>query len=174
MVRPKCCRRVAQSAADSASHCHRSPSPDAESTDSPMILSLDEFEAIRLADALDLYQDQAAKQMDISRPTFSRIVQSARKKIAIALVNNQTIRIEQGQVTVCHMKQFKCRSCNQVWEQPNENPNPQPCPKCSADDIQSLAKPTRNNKKQCKKGKKCCKKSQKGGLENNPNYCSKT
>jgi hypothetical protein len=59
-------------------------------------LSLDEFEATRLADLEELDQIDAAKLMRISRSTFSRIVAAARKKIADALVNIKVIRIEGG------------------------------------------------------------------------------
>jgi len=59
-------------------------------------LSLDEFEAVRLADLVGLKQIDAAKRLKISRPTFSRIVSSARNKIADGLVNIKAIRIEGG------------------------------------------------------------------------------
>lgn len=59
-------------------------------------LTLDEFEAIRLADFEGLKQVDAAKRMHISRPTFSRIITSAHKKIADGLVNIKAIRIEGG------------------------------------------------------------------------------
>ena len=59
-------------------------------------LSLDEFEAVRLACLEELKQIDAAKLMKISRPTFSRILTSAQKKIADALVNIKAIRIEGG------------------------------------------------------------------------------
>ncbi|MFH1854521.1 MAG: DUF134 domain-containing protein [Candidatus Omnitrophota bacterium] len=59
-------------------------------------LTLDEFEAIRLADLEGLRQVDAAKGMKISRPTFSRIVASARQKIGDALVNIKAIKIEGG------------------------------------------------------------------------------
>lgn len=59
-------------------------------------LSIDEFEAIRLADLEGLKQEEAAKLMKISRPTFSRIVSSARNKVGDALVNIKAIRIEGG------------------------------------------------------------------------------
>ncbi len=59
-------------------------------------LSLDEFEAIRLADLEKLKQVDAAQLMHVSRPTFSRIVASARKKVADGLVNIKVIRIEGG------------------------------------------------------------------------------
>jgi predicted DNA-binding protein (UPF0251 family) len=59
-------------------------------------LSLDEFEAIRLACLEGLKQIDAAKLMKVSRPTFSRILTSAQKKIADGLVNIKAIRIEGG------------------------------------------------------------------------------
>lgn len=59
-------------------------------------LTLDEFEAIRLADFEGLEQKDAAKRMKISRPTFSRIISSAHIKIGDALVSIKAIRIEGG------------------------------------------------------------------------------
>ena len=59
-------------------------------------VTIDEFEAVRLADAEQLYHAQAAKIMGVSRPTFSRILAAARAKIADALVNIKAIRIEGG------------------------------------------------------------------------------
>lgn len=59
-------------------------------------LTLDEFEAVRLADLEGLKQVAAAKRLKISRPTFSRIVAAARTKIADGLVNIKAIRIEGG------------------------------------------------------------------------------
>lgn len=61
-------------------------------------LTLDEFEALRLADFEGLYQEDAAKRMGISRPTFSRIIETARKKIADSLVNGKALKIEGGAV----------------------------------------------------------------------------
>ena len=59
-------------------------------------LTLDEFEALRLACLLGLNHVVAAKRMKISHPTFSRIFTSAERKIADALVNIKAIRIEGG------------------------------------------------------------------------------
>ena len=56
-------------------------------------LTLDEFEAIRLADWEGLYQEDAAKKMHISRQTFGNIIASAHKKIADALVNGKALKI---------------------------------------------------------------------------------
>ena len=60
------------------------------------ILTIDEFEAVRLKDLEGLEQEEAAKKMDISQPTFHRLVLSARKKIADAIVNGKAIKIEGG------------------------------------------------------------------------------
>ena len=59
-------------------------------------LTLDEFEAVRLADLEGCEQEYAAKKMRISRPTFSRIIASARQKVADGLVNIKAIKIEGG------------------------------------------------------------------------------
>ncbi len=63
-------------------------------------MTLDEFEAMRLADLDGHYQEQAAKQMNVSRTTFSRIVDSAHRKMADALVHGKALRIEGGPVEV--------------------------------------------------------------------------
>jgi len=61
-----------------------------------VVLTLDEFEAIRLNDWEDLTHAQAAVQMKISRPTFTRILGVAHKKVADGLVNIKAIKIEGG------------------------------------------------------------------------------
>lgn len=67
-------------------------------------LSIDEFEAIRLACLEGLRQVDAAKKMKISRPTFSRIITSAHNKIADGLVNIKAIRIEGGCCKILNRK----------------------------------------------------------------------
>ncbi len=67
-------------------------------------MTLDEFEAVRLADYEGLKQDEAAKKLKISRPTFSRIIASAHNKIGDALVNIKAIKIEGG---CCKIKRRK-------------------------------------------------------------------
>ena len=63
-----------------------------------VVLTLDEVEAIRLADADGLYQEQVAEQMKISRQTVGRILASGRKKIAEALVQGMAIRLDGGTI----------------------------------------------------------------------------
>jgi predicted DNA-binding protein (UPF0251 family) len=60
------------------------------------ILTVDEFEAVRLKDMDGFDQEEAAKKMNISQPTFHRLIKSARKKIADAIVKGKAIKIEGG------------------------------------------------------------------------------
>ncbi len=61
-----------------------------------IILTIDEFEAVRLKDLEGLDQGACAEKMDISQPTFHRLVIAARKKIADALTHGKSIKIEGG------------------------------------------------------------------------------
>ncbi|MCD6432559.1 MAG: DUF134 domain-containing protein [Sulfurimonas sp.] len=59
-----------------------------------VVIFEDEMEAIRLADLESMYQQECSDRMGISRTTFSRLVESARKKIADALLNKKAIRVK--------------------------------------------------------------------------------
>ena len=59
-------------------------------------ITFDELEAIRLNDWESLGQTASARKMQISQPTFNRILGSARKKVADALVNGKALKIEGG------------------------------------------------------------------------------
>ena len=61
-------------------------------------MTLDEYEAIRLADLEGLYQQDAAERMEVSRATFGRILESAHRKLADVLVHGKALRIEGGPV----------------------------------------------------------------------------
>jgi len=60
------------------------------------VLSVEEFEAVRLKDLEGFDQSECAAMMEISQPTFHRLVTSARRKIADALTHGKTIKIEGG------------------------------------------------------------------------------
>ncbi len=64
------------------------------------VLTLDELEAVRLKDLMNLEQEESAKKMEISQPTFNRLLSSARKKIADAIINGKAIKIEGGNYRV--------------------------------------------------------------------------
>ena len=84
------------------------------------ILKLEELEAIRLKDLEGLEQGDCADKMEVSRPTFQRILLSAREKIADSLVNGKTIHIEGGNFTqnICP---FRCIDCAKEWLESIEN-----------------------------------------------------
>jgi predicted Fe-Mo cluster-binding NifX family protein/predicted DNA-binding protein (UPF0251 family) len=65
-----------------------------------VVLHHDELEAIRLKDLLGIPQEEAAAQMNVSQPTFHRLLLSAHEKMAHAVVNGKALRIEGGSVTI--------------------------------------------------------------------------
>ena len=94
-------------------------------------LTVDELEGLRLADLMGLSQEEAAKKMNISRATFGRIVEEARKKVAQALINGKALRIEGGSYEMAARK-FRCAQCGHTWEVPYGTPRPANCPKCGS------------------------------------------
>lgn len=131
MARPVCCRRIG-----SAPGCRLfKPAGVPASELSIVTMTLDELEALRLADLEGLYQEQAAAQMGVSRPTFGRIVESARHKAAEALVNGCGLNIEGGTVRVEGQRRFCCRACRHEWELPFGAGRPEACPACGGGDL---------------------------------------
>ena len=100
-------------------------------------LTVEEAEAIRLKDLEGLEQEEGAEKMNISRPTFQRVLASARKKMAEALLNGKAIRIEGGNFEIAH-RRFRCQRGHE-WdvEIPAGNP-PALCPTCSTPAIQPV------------------------------------
>ena len=79
---------------------------------------MEEAEAIRLKDLGGLEQEQGAEKMNGSRPTFQRVLASARLKMADALLNGKAIRIEGGNFKISPLR-FRCANSNE-WEVPSE------------------------------------------------------
>lgn len=96
MPRPVCERRLRAAIEARLMKPAGIPSRDLEE----VLLGFDEAEALRLADLEGLYQEAAARRMGVSRPTFSRIVESARRKTADALLNGKALRIEGGEISI--------------------------------------------------------------------------
>ncbi len=84
------------------------------------VLLLEEFEALRLKDLEGLEQEECALKMEVSRPTFQRILLSAREKMADSLVNGKGISIAGGTYTrnICNVK---CMDCGNSWRDSYEN-----------------------------------------------------
>ncbi|MFZ5365875.1 MAG: DUF134 domain-containing protein [Patescibacteria group bacterium] len=100
-------------------------------------LTVDELEALRLADFEGLDQIKAAKKMKVSQSTFQRILTSARKKIAEALVKGKALRIEGGEFRMVKQpaRQFKCEDCGNIWKVPfgtGKRGIEMKCPKCGS------------------------------------------
>ena len=93
-------------------------------------LSVDELEALRLADLEGLYQDGAAGRMGVSRATFGRIVAAARRKVAEALVHGKALKISGGPVAWAGHRSFRCESCRHEWSLPFGTGRPEACPSC--------------------------------------------
>lgn len=98
-------------------------------------LTIDELEALRLADLEGLYHEEAAKRMDVSRQTFGNIINSAHKKIADSIINSKAIKIEGGVYIMTEMRQFNCNDCRHEWEIPHGTMRPQHCPQCQSKNI---------------------------------------
>ena len=94
-------------------------------------LSIDELEAVRLADLESKYQEDAAKKMNVSRQTFGNILTSAHKKIADVLVNSKALKIEGGVVKMVE-RYFVCYDCKNEWTLPQGTGRPNECPKCKS------------------------------------------
>lgn len=102
-----------------------------------ILLTLDEFEAFRLADQVGLSHAAAAEEMEISRSTFTRLIEKARKKIADFIIQGKILTIEGGSV---HFRYniLKCQSCGHMFKTNMIN-NITECPACHSGNLINLA-----------------------------------
>ena len=99
-------------------------------------LSVEEAEAIRLRDIEKLEQEECAQRMSVSRTTFARVLTLARQKVADALLNGKSIRIEGGNFEMT-ARRFRCVNGHE-WDVPFEimtNTPTQSCPSCNTPTI---------------------------------------
>jgi uncharacterized protein len=153
MPRPRLCRRIC---AKPGTTCMK-PSGGKKACNGRSIITLDEYEAIRLKDLLDMDQEGSAKAMEISQPTFHRLIHSARKKVADALVNGRMLLIEGGNYTMEDKRRtFRCGGCQHEWNLPYGTGRPEKCPLCGSDNIQRHPEDACNKgpgKGECRKSK---------------------
>lgn len=97
-------------------------------------LNLDEYEAIRLADYLNLEHLEASEKMKISRPTFTRLIDRARQKVASVLIDGMELVIEGGNVDLENTFN-QCRDCGDIQETPIEQQNDS-CPDCGSSNVE--------------------------------------
>ena len=95
MARPPRCRRICGKP-QIDTFC-----PNGGGGGTPILLTLDEYEVIRLVDLEQRTHEQCAAQMDISRSTVQEIYESARQKIAACLVHGKPLRITGGNYRIC-------------------------------------------------------------------------
>lgn len=103
MPRPIKCRRV----------CHYPQTvlfipSDADAEKEPIILTVDEYETLRLIDKEGYGQEKCASFMQIARTTVQRIYESARKKVAECIVGGYPLRIEGGDFRLCNGQSTNC------------------------------------------------------------------
>lgn len=97
-------------------------------------LTVDEREALRLSDLIGLSQQEAGRRMGVSRATFGRIIQRARRAVADAIINGKAINIEGGSYKMIDASRFfRCLACSHHWEEPRGTGRPAGCPQCGHD-----------------------------------------
>jgi predicted DNA-binding protein (UPF0251 family) len=100
-------------------------------------LAVDEYEAVRLADYQGLDHLQAAEKMAISRPTFTRLIDKARQKIAMAIVEGMELVVEGGNIEFRNSRR-RCMDCGDEQIRP-VNKKMTDCPQCGSENIEDNA-----------------------------------
>ena len=102
-----------------------------------LTLSIDEYEAIRLADFLRLEHLQAAEKMAISRPTFTRLIEKARHKLAQAIVDGLELIVKGGNIEFANTL-YRCMDCGDEQINPYSD-DIEDCRECGSENIEDLA-----------------------------------
>ncbi len=102
-----------------------------------VVLTLDEYEAIRLADQLGLSHEESANEMEISRSTFSRLIEKSRKKMASFIFGGKLLSIGGGNI---HFRKniLHCIDCGHMFKIDMRHPVSE-CPECHSKNLFSLA-----------------------------------
>lgn len=108
MPRPRKCRKVCQ-----LPRTREFYPAGTRSCETAVILTVDEYEAIRLIDQQGFSQEECSTYMQVARTTVQMIYNSARKKLAAALVEGRPLRIEGGDYQVCDGDEayYGCGGC---------------------------------------------------------------
>jgi len=103
----------------------------------PVIMALEELESIRLMDYEHLTQEEASKIMEVSRPTLTRIYDSARQKLATAFTEARTLIIEGGAVYF-DKEWYHCLYCNSTFSNPDKSNPAEDCPVCGGNKLDHI------------------------------------
>ncbi len=99
-----------------------------------LFLHIEEYEVIRLCDYEGFTHSEAARAMDVSRPTLTRIYSRARAKVAEALVEGRQIVIEGGKIYF-DSDWYRCRRCGSIFNHPDKGSDPSECPLCGSNKV---------------------------------------
>lgn len=124
MARPKLCRRLS------------SPPPVkgflpygwGAKEGNPVELALEEYEALKICDYEGLGQEEGARRMGVSRPTYTRVYEEARRKVAVAFVEGRPLVIQGGKVRY-ESAWYHCHRCMSNFSSPEESVS---CPQCGS------------------------------------------
>ncbi len=131
MARPRKCRWVASEPGVTFFKPQGIPMRGLEQ----VVISVDELEALRLSDYVGLNQEDVAQEMNVSRPTVTRMLAKAHKAVAEALVYGKAIKIEGGDYLVAHPR-FVCQQCQHTWDEPTDaTTTTRTCPQCHSSAI---------------------------------------
>ncbi len=100
-------------------------------------LHLEEYEVLRLIDYEGLVHEEVAGLMKVSRPTVTRIYESARKKLSKALVEGRSFYIEGGEIKITE-NHYLCEACNRRVSLPLDEDAPELCPVCGDERLINL------------------------------------
>lgn len=133
MARPQKCRRV--ESLPNITYFKPAGIPLRELDE--VTISIEEAEALRLKELEGLEQEQGAEKMNISRPTFQRVLASARQKVADAILNGKAVRIEGGNFQMV-WRRFRCNRGHE-WELDKPvSVLPKLCPTCRGHNIEPV------------------------------------
>lgn len=110
----------------------------------PVVINFEEYEAIRLSDYELHGQIEAARIMGVSRPTFARIYESARRKVAQAFVLGKAIVFEGGKVYF-DTDWYSCNNCGCWFNHPEKEKEAHNCTLCGSDDIEQFNENARSD-----------------------------
>ncbi len=118
MARPQRCRRICREPE------YPGFTPDGVPCVNTVVLSVDEFEALRLVDYERMTHGQCAARMDISRTTVTEICESARRKVADSLVNGKRLVIAGGTYRLCDGSASCGAACPKDCPRPSHKTQP--------------------------------------------------
>lgn len=133
MTRPKQCRKIDSPPLMSGFK----PFGLLPSKSEKVTLHYDEYESLRLLDYEGLLQEQAAIKMNVSRPTLTRVYESARKKIAKAFIEGKIIIIEGGNVDF-GKEWYRCRKCYKLIDGIENHIPCKNCKQFGSDELSSI------------------------------------